>query len=175
MRFNKLLFFAIGLVFHYNIHGQIKYEVLSSSKGLSQGYVNDILQSSDGFMWFATKDGLNRFDGYRFKVYTYDSYDPYSISNNSITKIFEDSQKRLWICTENGLNFYDKNKDRFIRIVNDPNDPNSLSGNKIAVNLLELSDGRFLVGPSEQFVNIVTIPEGFSGKWQKTNISASNQ
>lgn len=167
MRFNKLLFFAIGLVFHCNIHGQIKYEVLSSSKGLSQGYVNDILQSSDGFMWFATKDGLNRFDGYRFKVYTYDSYDPYSISNNSITKIFEDSQKRLWICTENGLNIYDKNKDRFIRIVNDPNDPNSLSGNKVAVNLLELPDGRFLVGPSEHFVNIFTIPEGFPENGKK--------
>ena len=73
------------------VSGQLNYTALTTSYGLSQGYVYDILQDRDGFMWFATKDGLNRYDGYSFKVYTYNNYDPYSISNNNVNRLFEDS------------------------------------------------------------------------------------
>jgi signal transduction histidine kinase/DNA-binding response OmpR family regulator/ligand-binding sensor domain-containing protein len=143
--------------------GQYRYESLTTSDGLSQGYIYDILQDRDGFMWFATKDGLNRYDGYTFKTYTYESSDPYSISNNTIYQLLEDSQGRIWVATDNGLNIYDRKQDHFLRIMHDPKDRNSLSGNKIELPLVELEDGRFLVAPHEKSLNLVSVSDEFPG------------
>ena len=145
------------------VSGQLNYTALTTSNGLSQGYVYDILQDRDGFMWFATKDGLNRYDGYSFKVYTYNNYDPYSISNNNVNRLFEDSKGRLWVLTDFGINIYDKRKDRFYRLLNDPKNANSISGNKIAQPVIELPDGRFLVYPEEKGLNVITLQDGFPG------------
>jgi signal transduction histidine kinase/DNA-binding response OmpR family regulator/ligand-binding sensor domain-containing protein len=140
---------------------QLKYEQLTTSEGLSQGYVYDILQDKDGFMWFGTKDGLNRYDGYSFKVYTYDSYNPYSISNNNVNRLFEDSKGRLWVSTDDGINIYDKTSDRFRRILHNPKNANSLSGNKVFLPVIELPDGRFLVFPQEKSLNVISLPNDF--------------
>jgi signal transduction histidine kinase/DNA-binding response OmpR family regulator/sugar lactone lactonase YvrE len=141
--------------------GQYRYETLTTSDGLSQGYIYDILQDRDGFMWFATKDGLNRYDGYTFKTYTYESADPYSISNNTIYQLHEDSRGRIWIATDNGLNLYDRSRDHFHRIMHDPENRNSLSGNKISLPIVELEDGRFLVAPHEKSLNLVSVSDDF--------------
>ena len=83
------------------------------------GLVHDIVwviySDPEGFLWFGTDDGLNRYDGYEFKIYRNLADDSTSISNNSIFDIYEDSKGTLWICTFNGLNKYDKKTDRFIR------------------------------------------------------------
>ncbi|HEY3386733.1 MAG TPA: two-component regulator propeller domain-containing protein, partial [Saprospiraceae bacterium] len=142
-------------------YGQYKYETLTTSDGLSQGYIYDILQDKDGFMWFATKDGLNRYDGYTFKVYTHDSYDPHSLSNNTIHHLLEDSQGRIWVATDQGLNIYDRSQDHFIRMVHDPKNRNSLSGNKITTPPVELPDGRFLVAPHEKSLNLISLSDDF--------------
>lgn len=141
--------------------GQYKYETLTTSDGLSQGYIYDIVQDQDGFIWFATKDGLNRYDGYTFKIYTYDSYDPHSISNNTIYHLLEDSHGRLWAATDQGLNIYDRSQDHFIRIVHDPKNRNSLSGIKISMPVVELEDGRFLVAPHEKSLNLISLSDDF--------------
>ena len=76
--------------------------------------VNDILQDQEGFLWIATKDGLNRYDGYNFKVFTNDPYNKHSISGNNCSTLLEDKQGRIWIGTEkDGLNFFDKKSQRF--------------------------------------------------------------
>nr|WP_294902913.1 hybrid sensor histidine kinase/response regulator transcription factor [uncultured Lacibacter sp.] len=134
---------------------------MTTSDGLSQGYVYDILQDKDGFMWFGTKDGLNRYDGYSFKVYTYDSYNPNSISNNNINRLFEDSKGRLWVTTDDGINIYDKRRDNFRRILHNPKKANSLSGNKIYLPVIELPDGRFLVFPQEKSLNVISLSADF--------------
>ncbi|MDP1817953.1 MAG: two-component regulator propeller domain-containing protein, partial [Leadbetterella sp.] len=153
---------VMGMASHGHALGQYLYHSLTASDGLSQGYVNDILQDRDGFMWFATKDGLSRYDGYQFKVYTHDSYDPSSISSNTINYLYEDSKGRIWICTDdNGLSIYNKLKDSFKRIAHDPKNTNSLSGNKIAVPILELPDGRFLVYSTERALNIIAMTDNF--------------
>jgi ligand-binding sensor domain-containing protein len=145
--------------------GQFKYEWLTTSNGLSQGYIYDMIQDRDGFMWFSTKAGLNRYDGYSFKVFAHDAYNPNTISSNVVTKLFEDSKGRLWIGTEdNGLNVYDKTKGIFRRLVNEPNNPNSLSGNRISGNIIELPDGRFLVYASQKSFNVITLPDDFFEK-----------
>lgn len=157
----KLLFTLCWVWLAMPVSAQLKYDELTTSHGLSQGYIYDILQDKDGFMWFGTKDGLNRYDGYSFKVYTYDSYDPYSISNNNINCLFEDSKGRLWVSTDDGINIYDKTSDRFRRILHNPKNANSLSGNKVFLPVIELPDGRFLVFPQEKSLNVISLPNDF--------------
>ncbi|HEX2845980.1 MAG TPA: ATP-binding protein [Chitinophagaceae bacterium] len=158
----KLLLVILLAWLSLPVWGQFKYERLTTSNGLSQGYVRGMLQDKDGFMWFSTKAGLNRYDGYSFKVFTHDAYDPHTISSNVINNLFEDSKGRLWIGTEdNGLNVYDKAKGIFHRILHEPKNPNSLSGNRITGEIVELPDGRFLVYASQKSFNVITLPENY--------------
>src|SRR6218665_3824435 len=80
----------------------LNYEAISTAEGLSQGLINDMLQDKEGFIWIATKGGLNRYDGYTFKTFTTDLQDPNSISSNAISNLLEDSKGRLWIGTYDG-------------------------------------------------------------------------
>ena len=68
------------------------YEAISTSQGLSQGMVFAMLQDREGFIWVATKNGLNRYDGYSFNVFTNDPYNKNSLSSNTVTALFEDRQ-----------------------------------------------------------------------------------
>ncbi|MBK7009102.1 MAG: hypothetical protein IPH36_10965 [Saprospiraceae bacterium] len=65
---------------------------LTVNDGLSQGMIFDILQTRDGFIWIATKDGLNRYDGSRFEVFSPNPYDPYAIVGSEMWDLFEDSR-----------------------------------------------------------------------------------
>lgn len=126
--------------------------------------VFDILQDQEGFIWVATKNGLNRYDGYEFRVFTNDPYNSHSLSSNTILKLFEDSKGRIWIGTENaGVNVYDKKSGKFFRISHRSTDPRSLSGNVIR-HIEEMADGRILVAASEAGLNIVELPPGFFEK-----------
>ncbi|MBC7885606.1 MAG: response regulator, partial [Saprospiraceae bacterium] len=143
------------------VFGQIKYETLSTAQGLSQGYIWDIIQCKDGFLWMTTKAGLNRYDGYSFKVYSYDAFDPYSISSNTTLFLFEDKKGRIWIGSDHGLNIFDKKTERFYRLYHETKKPNSLSGNLAEEQITELADGRFLVNTSPSVFDIITLPEDF--------------
>ncbi|HSC52965.1 MAG TPA: two-component regulator propeller domain-containing protein [Phnomibacter sp.] len=90
----------------------------STSDGLSSTTVYDILKDKYGFMWFATEDGLNRFDGSRFKVYRYDPANPKGLQANFISSLFESADGCIWIGTgEGGLSFYDRQKDSIYKYV----------------------------------------------------------
>ena len=80
----------------------VSFNQLSVKDGLSQNGVMAIYKDSKGFMWFGTRDGLNRYDGYGFKIFRHNDLNPNSISNNFITVISEDNKGTLWIGTENG-------------------------------------------------------------------------
>lgn len=133
------------------------YESISIAEGLSQGMVFDMLQDADDFIWVATKNGLNRYDGYSFKIFTNDPYNIHSLSSNTISKLFEDSKGRIWAGTENaGVNIYDKRTGIFYRVTHIPSNPSSLSGNGIKA-IEEIPDGRILVATDAAGLNIVTI------------------
>jgi AraC-like DNA-binding protein/CheY-like chemotaxis protein len=137
---------------------QPAYQTISTAQGLSQGMVFDILQDQEGFIWVATKNGLNRYDGYSFKVFSTDPYDPKSLSSNTVLKLFEDSKGRIWVGKQDaGLSVYDKRSGKFVRIANQVSDPASLSGNNIRL-MDELSDGRMLVAADGAGLNIVDLP-----------------
>ncbi|TNJ46033.1 response regulator [Tamlana fucoidanivorans] len=83
------------------------FKNLNVKDGLSQNGVMSIYKDSDGFMWFGTRDGLNRYDGHSYKVIRNDINNDLSLSNNTITSIVEDEKGILWVGTENGLNKFD--------------------------------------------------------------------
>ena len=85
----------------------LKFTHLTTNDGLSQGYVTAILQDRRGFMWFATRDGLNRYDGNTFVVYKNSPNDPSSLSSNFLHDLIEDDNGYLWISTNTGVNRFD--------------------------------------------------------------------
>jgi ligand-binding sensor domain-containing protein/signal transduction histidine kinase len=84
--------------------------------GLSNNAVMCSLQDQNGFMWFGTRDGLNRFDGVSFKIFRNNPNNPSSIGCNAIESLFEDKNKRLWIGTEKGIFLYDSQKEKFTQL-----------------------------------------------------------
>ncbi len=91
-------------VFHYGL-----------KDGLSFGIVNSIAQDNKGFIWIATSDGLNRFDGHSFTVFKNEPNNPYGIASNHVQSIFKDSQGLLWVSSRNGLTSFDPGNQRFIK------------------------------------------------------------
>jgi len=91
----------------------ISLESFNNKNGLSQGFVSSIIQDKTGYIWFATKDGLNRFDGYKMTVYR-NSNHPFSLPDNSISQLLEDEKGNFWIGTRNkGLFLFDRMLERF--------------------------------------------------------------
>lgn len=91
---------------------------LTPNEGLSQSTVSAIYQDSEGFMWFGTQEGLNKYEGQNnnIVVYKHDPDDPSSIGSNEIEAIYEDSRGNLWIATDwGGLSLYNRDDDSFIR------------------------------------------------------------
>ena len=93
------------------------FKHLELKDGLSNNQVNAIYKDSEGFMWFGTASGLNRYDGYDMKVYLYEPADTTSLPDNYISSIQEDRDGRLWIHTDKGYALYDPATDRFDRHV----------------------------------------------------------
>ncbi|MDQ3015734.1 MAG: hypothetical protein M3R25_03295, partial [Bacteroidota bacterium] len=107
--------------------------------------IYDIEQTEDGFMWFSTKDGLNRYDGYTFEVYTNDPFNPYSIIGNEVTRLFEDSRGNLWIVVlGKGIDVLEKTTGRFLHL---PVNVYSDQPSKLNVNcFLESPDSTIWIG-----------------------------
>ena len=83
-------------------------------EGMSGNSVTSILQDSRGFMWFGTRNGLNRFDGTSFKIYRNNLSDSLSIGSNSIGCLYGDISGRMWVGTHKGIYIYDAQKESFI-------------------------------------------------------------
>ncbi len=91
-------------VYPDNVPGSlVRFEHLTVENGLSQNAGLAIFQDSKGYLWVGSQDGLNRYDGYSFKVFKHDPDDPNSISHNSILAITEDKDGYLWIGTWGGF------------------------------------------------------------------------
>ncbi len=91
-------------------------QLLTTADGLSQGMIFDVLQSRDGFIWLATNDGLNCYDGSRFEVFTPDPFNPFSISNSEINRLFEDHNGLIWASTATQLEVFDPKNKRFYHV-----------------------------------------------------------
>jgi signal transduction histidine kinase/ligand-binding sensor domain-containing protein len=93
----------------------VVFEELTTKDGLSNGTINSIFQDSKGFMWFCTDDGLNRYDGYSFKIYKSELSNSPSANNIQFFTALEDVYGHIWVGTSNGLYFYDQANDRIVQ------------------------------------------------------------
>ena len=118
----------VGAPADRTIVSQLKFTHLTTKDGLSQGYVTAILQDRHGFMWLATRDGLNRYDGNEFVVYKHNQNDPGSLSSNFIQDLMEDKDGRLWIATNTGVDRFDPTTERFTRYLYDRNNATGIGG-----------------------------------------------
>lgn len=118
LKFSFLIFLFIFLHdsgFSQNNQPRVKYFTLED--GISQVSSNDLLLDTSGFIWIATQDGLNKFDGNKFIHYKYNKQDSLTLSGNLISKLLEDSTGKIWVGTiGNGLNYYNPELEIFNRV-----------------------------------------------------------
>ena len=112
----------------------IRFQHISREQGLSQSFVYAIVQDRQGYLWFGTQEGLNRYDGFEFKVFANDPADPRSLSDETARAIIEDRSGNLWIGTlSGGLSRYDSQSGTFTNYLHDPADSGSISSNWVRV------------------------------------------
>ncbi len=110
----------------------VRFQRISLEHGLSEALVTSAFQDHEGFMWFGTQAGLNRYDGYGFTAFAHDVEDPRTISHDWISSIVEDAEGSIWIGTlGGGLNRFERADATFTRFRHDPADPASLSDDRV--------------------------------------------
>jgi ligand-binding sensor domain-containing protein/signal transduction histidine kinase/DNA-binding response OmpR family regulator len=110
----KFIVLIIAIIIFTCCYGQSNISNFQSIQDeLSNPYIRCILKDSQGFMWFGTNEGLNKFDGSNFTLYEKGTNQPNSLICNAINAIIEDKNKNLWVGTGTGLCVYDREKDNF--------------------------------------------------------------
>src|SRR5262245_48321900 len=109
----------------------IRFQHLSVEQGLSANLVYGITQDKKGFIWLATTDGLNRFDGHNVEVFRHKLGDKNSLPDNAIYCLFTDSRGIVWIGLPRGLARYDEHTNSFRSFFMDPRDKNSLPNDNV--------------------------------------------
>ena len=138
------------------------------SDRFSSGLINAMCQDRYGYMWIATENGLNKFDGYRFTTYYHHNGDSTSLGSNIVTSLYQDKQGQLWVGTRTGLFRYNYESDDFTHFpTTEENEPRVTA-------IFERKNGEFLAGTSGRGLwtlngsALSKIPEGYSssgGKW----------
>lgn len=133
---------------------ELRFQQFTMQDGLSNDgtyWLESIIQDREGFMWFTTFNGLNRFDGKHFKHYQYSQDNPSGLGNNLTTAICEAEDGRIWAGTNSGIYIFDSHTEEFEHLQHDPSNPHSLCGNDI--NFIHKDrDGNMWVGTAAQGV-----------------------
>ncbi len=132
---NQFIFLSFAFLTFSYTSAQItnlKFEHLTVENGLSQDVVTSIIQDRSGYMWFGTQDGLNKYNGYNFKVYKNNPFDSTSLSDAWIQVIAEDDSGNIWAGTQSsGVFVYDRVSGKFTHYSNKPGKENSLINNRV--------------------------------------------
>jgi len=144
---------------------ELRRHALASDLVLSQSYINCICQDRQGFMWFGTQDGLNRYDGNNIIVFKNDPVDSSSISGNSINCIYQDKQNTLWIGTDECLNAYNVYTGKFTNYVHKKKLNGSISANNI-YSVFEDKEGNIWAGTIYNQLNKLSKATGQFTKYE---------
>ena len=171
-RFYSLLLFIFYLVFAEQTFSQNVNEYsfvnFGSENELSQNFITDLHQDKTGFLWIATKNGLNRYDGYNVEIFFHSRRDSNSIIDNYVNCIFEDSKGILWFGTGNGLSRYDPVSAKFTNFTNKSNDSLSLSNN-IVNSVCEDVNHKLWIGTADGLNLLNPLLNTFSRYYSKKN------
>lgn len=143
---------------------QLAFRILNTTDGLPTSEIQKVYQDSEGFMWFATRNGLCKYDGYRITVFRSDLSYAHHLTDNNIYCLADDNKGSLWIGTANGLNRFDKARGVFEEITIHS------STSKVVSTILITQEGRVLIGlddglfvydaPTNSFVHHSTLNMG---------------
>lgn len=151
MKGRYILLFILLFLFDIGpIGAQRKIDSFSSNfEGLMDNQISSILQDKFGFMWFATKKGLCRYDGYAYKYFVNNPSDSTTISFNWVTDIAQDDEGNLWLATfGGGLNYYNRKSDKFLHFTKDNHNTSSICGNTLQKLFID-SDKNLWIGTDE--------------------------
>ena len=172
----RLVFLHIFISLFVFAYGQAGY--FFPSFRFSSGKINDICQDQYGYIWIATENGLNKFDGYRFTTYLHQPDNEGSLSSNIVVKVYCDRLGQLWVGTRTGISRYDYASDRFIHYpFDDQEKPRVIS-------IMERRNGEFLVGTSGRGLYTLAdnrlrkISDGYttpSGNWYYNQMKEDRQ
>jgi len=164
---NIVFLFLVFPILFWGQKNVNQFKHLSAADGLSQSSVIAIEQDRLGQIWLGTRDGLNRYDGSKFKIFRNDPNDSTSISNSDILSIKEDRDGNIWVGTYNGLNCYNPLTNTFKRYLHSDAE-NSLCNNTVWC-ITETKNGEIWVGTSnglsiydrtkDEFINFSTSKE----------------
>jgi signal transduction histidine kinase/CheY-like chemotaxis protein/ligand-binding sensor domain-containing protein len=144
-----LLFITISLLSNLQkgySQEAVKFNRKTSRDGLSQSFIKNIIIDHHGFIWIGTADGLNKYDGYTFKIYRSHSKTKGSLSSSNIMTTYVDKKGVLYVGTDNGdLNVYDDKLDTFTIYKHNSKNSESINSNRVTC-LFEDHNGVFYVG-----------------------------
>ena len=135
----------------------LRFRVLNSQSGLPQNSVRAITQDQNGLMWFATEDGIARYDGQNIKAYRHDPNAEFPLRENVANRLMPIGQQ-LWIATqgEGGVSVLDQSKQAFFPIKNIPNASEKMALGNIVFSLHKQSDEEVLVGSENGVFSVST-------------------
>ena len=110
---SRILILILICIFTISFAQPLQNSKISIQDGLSNAYVHHIFQDSYGLLWISTQDGLNLYDGYKFKIYKNVPGNPQSIINNAVWQAVEDQDKNMWVATDAGVSKYDRSTNIF--------------------------------------------------------------
>lgn len=139
---------------HAGKDGRIRFSNISIDNGLSHNTVLSICQDNEGYIWIATLDGLNRYDGHGFTIFLHDEDDHESLSDNNVRVLFTDRDGTLWAGTGNGLSQWDSKKEIFA---------NHRTSSPVTA-IGQISDDCFFVGTEEHLLLFDRTSGGFTDR-----------
>ena len=144
----------------------IKFNHFSAAHGLSQSYFPSILQDKKGYMWFASSNGLVKYDGYTLTSFQTDPNSKNSILTNNTNHLCEDGKENIWIACDNGLSRYNTHTGNFTSYINNAKNGYSLLSNNVSC-LLSDKQGKVWIGTdaglcfyesaTDKFINLLQI------------------
>ena len=142
MKASVIIFFLLfGVCLAYGQSAPV-CQVFTTADGLSDDFVYDILQSRDGFIWFATENGLNRYDGARFEVFLPETYNPFSIGGISVYHLFEDSRGWIWMeLIDGSIDVLDPKSRCFFHVLRKEKAAGDLDFTGVGMEFMETPDG----------------------------------
>ena len=150
---HPLLITLVGLFLCFSSIKAQPERYFTSNKELSSNLINQIYQDHIGFIWIATEDGLNRFDGNKFVTYRHDVGNPHSLVTNNVYSLLEDNFGRFWVGTAFGLLRYDRSYDRF-SLVSIPDGKRTLT--PYIKSIIETRDHHVIVASSGEGIIDIT-------------------